>query len=368
MATSHRRHTRSTPFATAGSQRRQPGEPDGHPRFPLAPVISGKSGSGAATAHRTRASSRRHSGQADSEQLAAVASRLLECDREEDGGETEPGQQGEASLSPDSLGSFLSEVGRFPRLTGAEERELARRIALGDTVARKRMITSNLRLVVWIAKGYQTQGITLADLIQEGATGLILATEKFDRRLGFSFSTHAYWWVRSAVQRGVANKALTIRIPGHAAEHEQKVSRAENELLARTGHPPTDKQIAAEAKLPLAHVRNVRSAARAVDSIDASLGPGGNVTLSDLLVAIGPSIEDQVSATFRAVAVRRAVAKLPLRERNVIALRYGFADHTPSTVTQTSHHLSTPPRRVRKIEADALRRLAADPALVAAAA
>lgn len=317
---------------------------------------------------RATASSKRRSGEADIKQIPAPASRLLKRDQQEDNGETEPDQQNEASLSPDSLRHFLNEVSRYPRLTGAEERNLARRIALGDPDARERMITSNLRLAVWVAKGYQTQGLTLADLVQEGAIGLIYATERFDWRLGFSFSTHAYWSIRQAVQRGVANKARTIRIPVHATEHEQKVNQARNELLARTGQPPTDKQIAAEAKLRVAQVVSVLSAARAVDSLDGSLGAGGNVTLSELLVATGPSTDDELSAAFRAVAVRRAVARLSLRERTVIALRYGLADQASFTVTQTGQHLRTPPRRVRKIEADALRRLAADPALVAAAA
>src|SRR5579871_6823325 len=127
-------------------------------------------------------------------------------------------------LMTDSLQLFLNEAGRYPLLTAAEEVELAKRIERGDRAAKERMITSNLRLVVSIARRYQTQGITLGDLIQEGVIGLIRATEKFDWRKGFKFSTYATWWIRQAVQRGVANKARTIRIPVHVVEREQKVA------------------------------------------------------------------------------------------------------------------------------------------------
>src|SRR3954464_14234819 len=142
----------------------------------------------------------------------------------------------EAPLTTDSLQQFLNEAGRYPLLTAAEEVELAKRIERGDAVAKERMITSNLRLVVSIARRYQTQGITLGDLIQEGVIGLIRATEKFDWRRGFKFSTYATWWIRQAVQRGVANKARTIRIPVHVVEREQKVARTERELFAKLGH------------------------------------------------------------------------------------------------------------------------------------
>src|SRR6266851_4338915 len=126
------------------------------------------------------------------------------------------------------------------------------------------MINCNLRLVVSIAKRYQTQGITLGDLVQEGVLGLIRAAEKFDWRKGFKFSTYATWWIRQAVQRGVANKARTIRIPVHVVEREQKVARARRELVATLGQAPSDEEVAERAKLPLKQVQEVRVAARAV--------------------------------------------------------------------------------------------------------
>jgi len=273
----------------------------------------------------------------------------------------------EAPLTTDSLQQFLNEAGRYPLLTAAEEVELAKRIERGDLAAKERMITSNLRLVVSIARRYQTQGITLGDLIQEGVIGLIRATEKFDWRKGFKFSTYATWWIRQAVQRGVANKARTIRIPVHVVEREQKVSRAERELTASLGHGPTDEQIATQSKLPLAQVLEVRAAARAVASTDAPIGTDGDSSLGDMFAAQGPSTEDEADATLRDDAVRRAVSKLPGRERDVIALRFGLVGEGPTSLEQIGKQLGLTRERVRQIEAQALRRLAEDEDLAAAA-
>jgi RNA polymerase primary sigma factor len=270
-------------------------------------------------------------------------------------------------LTTDSLQLFLNEAGRYPLLTAAEEVELAKRIELGDMRAKERMITSNLRLVVSIARRYQTQGITLGDLIQEGVIGLIRATEKFDWRKGFKFSTYATWWIRQAVQRGVANKARTIRIPVHVVEREQKVSRTERELAARLGYAPTDEEIAEHAKLPLNQVREVHEAARAVASTDAPIGSDGDTSFGELFAAGGPTTEDEVDATIRGDAVRRAVAKLPERQRDVISLRFGLIGEGPTSLEQIGKQLGITRERVRQIEADALRRLAADEAIADAA-
>ncbi len=273
----------------------------------------------------------------------------------------------EAPLMTDSLQLFLNEAGRYPLLTAAEEVELAKRIERGDMAAKERMITSNLRLVVSIARRYQTQGITLGDLIQEGVIGLIRATEKFDWRKGFKFSTYATWWIRQAVQRGVANKARTIRIPVHVVEREQKVSRTERELSARSGQTPTDEEIAKHAKLPLSQVREVREAARAVASTDAPIGTDGDTSFGDLFASVGPTTEDEVDATIRGDAVRRAVDKLPDRQRDVILLRFGLVGDGPNSLEQIGKQLGITRERVRQIEADALRRLAADEAIADAA-
>src|SRR5215213_11476262 len=156
-----------------------------------------------------------------------------------------------AIATTDALQLFLNEAGRWPLLTKEEEIELAKLIERGDRQAKERMINSNLRLVVSIAKRYQGHGLSLLDLIQEGIIGLIRAVEKFDWRRGFKFSTYATWWIRQAVQRGVANKSRTIRIPVHIAEREQRLARAERELTLKLGRPPEEDELATAAKLSL---------------------------------------------------------------------------------------------------------------------
>src|SRR5256712_9468372 len=188
-----------------------------------------------------------------------------------------------AAMTTDSLQLFLNEAGRYPLLTAGEEVELAKAIERGDRAAKDRMVNSNLRLVVSIAKKYQGHGLSLLDLIQEGIIGLIRAVEKFDWRRGFKFSTYATWWIRQAVQRGVANKSRTIRIPVHIVEREQKIARAERELTLKLERAPTDEEAAKAAKLALKHVGEVRKAARAGTSLDRPLGDENDASLGDAI-------------------------------------------------------------------------------------
>jgi RNA polymerase primary sigma factor len=264
------------------------------------------------------------------------------------------------AATTDALQLFLNEAAKYPLLTAAEEVELAKAIERGDKAAKDRMINSNLRLVVSIAKKYQGHGISLLDLIQEGIIGLIRAVEKFDWRRGFKFSTYATWWIRQAVQRGVANKSRTIRIPVHIAEREQKIGRAERELTAKMKRSPTDAEIAKAANLSVKHVREARNAARAVTSLDKPLGAEGDAgTLGELFPADQALPEEEVHVSLEEIVLRRVVAELPERERDVVKMRYGLnGDVEPASLEEIGRRLGLTRERVRQIESQALQRLA----------
>ena len=234
-----------------------------------------------------------------------------------------------AGTTTDALQLFLNEIRRYPLLTKDEEIDLAQRIEGGDLEAKERMINSNLRLVVSIAKKYQGQDLSLLDLIQEGIFGLIRAVEKFDHRKGFKFSTYATFWVRQAIQRGLANKARTIRIPVHIGQRERKVARAERELSARLGRDPTDEEIAAEAEVPVDQIEEVRAAARAVTSLDRAVGEDGDTSFGDLLPSEEPELEEEIQVSLAKETLRKTVSELPEPERNVIRLRYGIDGEEP---------------------------------------
>ncbi|HEX2112511.1 MAG TPA: sigma-70 family RNA polymerase sigma factor [Gaiellaceae bacterium] len=264
-----------------------------------------------------------------------------------------------ASSTTDTLQLFLNEVGRYPLLTAEEEVELAKRIERGDKEAKDRMVNSNLRLVVSIAKRYQGHGLSLLDLIQEGIIGLIRAVEKFDWRRGFKFSTYATWWIRQAVQRGVANKARTIRIPVHIVEREQRLARAAREFVTKHERDPTDQELAKATKLSLKQVREVREAARAVASLDKPVGEDEGTAFGELFAGREAEPEEEVTVSLAERALRTAVAELPEREREVIRLRYGVGDgDEPQSLEEIGRRLGLTRERVRQIESNALERLA----------
>jgi RNA polymerase primary sigma factor len=264
-----------------------------------------------------------------------------------------------AVATTDALQLFLNEAGRWPLLTKEEEVELAKRIERGDHEAKERMINSNLRLVVSIAKRYQGHGLSLLDLIQEGIIGLIRAVEKFDWRRGFKFSTYATWWIRQAVQRGVANKSRTIRIPVHIVDREQRIARAERVLAPQLGRQPTEEEVAKQAKLPLKQVREVRQAARAITSLDRPVGDENDAALGDLFASDQARPEEELTVSLEQDVLRRAVAQLPEREREVVKRRYGMnGDRDPVSLETIGRELGLTRERVRQIEARALERLA----------
>ena len=263
-----------------------------------------------------------------------------------------------AAATTDALQLFLNEIRRYPLLTAEEEVDLSKRIEQGDLEAKERMINSNLRLVVSIAKKYQGQELSLLDLIQEGIFGLIRAAEKFDWRKGYKFSTYATFWIRQAIQRGLANKARTIRIPVHIGQRERKIVRAERDLAAKLGREPTDDEIASEAELPLDQVEEVRDAARTVTSLDRPVGEEGDTALGDLLEGGAPPVDQEVEVSLSEQLLRRTIEELPETEREVIRLRFGLTGDDPQPLRETGRRLGLSAERVRQIEAAALKRLA----------
>jgi len=259
----------------------------------------------------------------------------------------------------DSLHLFMNEVSRHRLLSAAEERALARRIERGDFEAKELMVNSNLRLVVSIAKNYRGQQLPLVDLIQEGMLGLIRAVEKFDWRRGLKFSTYATPWVRQAIERGIAYKARTIRVPVHVLQRERKIGRAAPELAASLGRDPTDEELAAAVELPVHHVQEAREAARAVTSLDKRVGEAEETTLAELVASDGAEPPEEIGDSQRDEMVHRVVAELPEREREIVQLRYGLSEERqPQSVEQVVRRLGVSRAEVRALEHCALERMA----------
>jgi RNA polymerase primary sigma factor len=269
-----------------------------------------------------------------------------------------PSSTQSAETTTDALQLFLREAGRHALLTAAQEVELAKRIERGDMEAKQRMIQSNLRLVVSIAKNYRNQGLPFLDLIQEGTLGLIRAVEKFDWRRGYKFSTYATWWIRQAVARALADKARTIRMPVHIVERMQKMNRAERTLWMELGREPTLDEIAEEASLPLEQALEVRAAARASASLDQPVGEQDDAVFGDFVAGDDPLPEERVEVSLRSQALAVALQALPDRERQVLVLRYGLLDEEPKTLEEIGKRLGLTRERVRQIELESLRRLA----------
>jgi RNA polymerase primary sigma factor len=277
----------------------------------------------------------------------------------------------QGSSSTDALTLFLNRAGRYPLLTAAEEVALAKRIERGDAAAKERMINSNLRLVISIAKRYQGHDVPLLDLVQDGVIGLNRAVEKFDWRRGFKFSTYATWWIRQACQRAISSQSKTIRVPSHVEERRVKLSRARRQLETRLGREPTRDELAEATGLSQAHVDEALDVAEARVSLNQTVGAEDEGELGDLFS--DPSADDPAEEAFQSLerlGIRRSVATLPEPERRVVELRFGL-DGDPQPLESIGKQLGISRERVRQLEADALEQLAdelgdADPLALAA--
>jgi RNA polymerase primary sigma factor len=299
----------------------------------------------------------------DDEALEAVRAALVEADIEIEP-DAESAAEPELDLTPstggttESLQLFLNGIGRYPLLTAAEEVALAKCVERGDLAAKERMVNSNLRLVVSIAKRYRGHDLPLLDLIQEGTIGLNRAVEKFDWRKGYKFSTYATWWIRQACQRAVANQAVTIRVPVHVVERRQKLRRARQRFETSHGRTPTLEELAEATQLPLNHVVEALEAVEASVSLNQTVGDG-DAELGDLHAdrsADDPL--DKVEVTLEQDRVRDALESLPERERRVIELRFGFGEGSDGvSLDQIGRELGLTRERIRQLEASALVRL-----------
>ena len=271
--------------------------------------------------------------------------------------------QAETPDTTDTLQLFFAEARKYPLLTAEEEIELAKRIERGDLAAKERMINSNLRLVISVARRYQGQGLPLPDLIQEGMLGLIRAVEKFDWRKGFKFSTYGTLWIRQAIGRGLANSSRTVRLPVHIGAQARKIVEAERKLSAQLGRSPRLEEIADEVGLPLEEVEEILRADRTPTSLDQGVGEDGDTSLGELIARDEEGPDEVVASRLSHELLRRKVAELPEAERKVVTLRFGIGRDQPGSIAETGRRLGLSERKVRELERRALQRLADDEAL-----
>ena len=271
-----------------------------------------------------------------------------------------PVHEGTGDGALDSTQLLFREAARYPLLSAAEEVELAKAIERGDLAAKERMVNSNLRLVISIARRYQGLGLPLGDLIQEGILGLIRAAEKFDWRRGYKFSTYATLWIRQAIQRGLANTSRTIRIPVHVEQRQRKLVNTERELTNELGREPDDEELARAAKMDVAEIHALRDAAQATTSLDVPVGEDGDTTLGELFASDRPEPSEEVAENLRVAAIDEALDQLPARERQVIELRFGLADGEEKSLQAIGRELGISADTVHQLENDALRHLRLD--------
>jgi RNA polymerase primary sigma factor len=259
-----------------------------------------------------------------------------------------------------SLDLFLRQAGRYPLLTKDEEVMLAKAIEAGDLLAKRRMIESNLRLVVSIAKQYRGQGVPFLDLIQEGVLGLNRAVEKFDWRRDLKFSTYATWWIRQAVQRSIANSGRTIRLPVHVSDRLRAIERARRSLEASLGREPSEEEIARAAELTQDAVAETLGLARKTVSLHEPVGEDGDSELGDMIADPDAGNPEELAEThLRHEKLREGLARLGDRKRRILEMRFGLDGQDPRNLEEIGRIVGLTRERVRQLEAEALRELAA---------
>ena len=274
-------------------------------------------------------------------------------------GKTESTRVDREGETPELLAKYLSHIGQGNLLTHQEEIDLSNRAKAGDKSARARLIEKNLRLVVSVAKKYRGYGLPFEDLIQEGNIGLMKAVEKFDPDRGFRFSTYATWWIRQAVQRAVADKGRTIRVPVHMTEKIRKMARTYNELSAEREREPTDEEVAERLGWTIDEVRDVKDAMPDASSLNQPLS--SNSDSSEL----GELVEDERASDTPGTVMRgmesaqlgEAIERLPERNRYVLLRRYGLDSQEPATLAQLSDELGVSRERIRQLQREAERML-----------
>jgi RNA polymerase primary sigma factor len=258
----------------------------------------------------------------------------------------------------DSLQLFLKDIGKARLLTAEEEVDLAKRIGRGSFDAKQKMVESNLRLVVSIAKNYRNQGLPFLDLIQEGTIGLVRAAEKFDYRKGFKFSTYATWWIRQAIARALADKARTIRIPVHIVEKLNKIGRAERRLVTGLGREPTVEEIAEVTGIEPAEVESIKRWAQAPISLEKPVGDEEQSEFGQFIAdEQAESPYEQAVKVLTSEALRDVLENLSYRERRVLELRYGLGGEHPRTLDEVGRAFNVTRERIRQIESRSLSKL-----------
>jgi RNA polymerase primary sigma factor len=263
-----------------------------------------------------------------------------------------------ADPTTDSLQLFLRDIGRVRLLTAQEEVDLAKRIERGDVDAKQKMVESNLRLVVSIAKNYRNQGLPFLDLIQEGALGILRATEKFDYRKGIRFSTYATWWIRHAIARALEDKARTVRIPVHIMEKLNKIDRAERTLVTHLGREPTADEIADVTGIEPRVVDSIKRSALAPVSLEEPVGDEEDSEFGQFIAdARAESPYERAAEILTNEALHAALQNLSCRERRVLELRYGLGSEHPRTLEEVGRTLNVSRELIRKVEKESLKKL-----------